>query len=220
MLQSSLPRNIRIITCRWVYKVKPEKLNADDIDTYSATLKMVTLRLLVAIAAFLGWNLWQMDVCNAFLNAELTGAPVYMHCVQGYERPGYVIKLHRALYGLRNSPREWYTTLTDHLIKIGMQQSLLDACLFIKVLNNKVVLIVGLHVDDLIIVGVQDQVDWIRAKMKKEFKMDDLGKPTRVLGIDIEYGASNCTKKATSRSCCSSLTSKKPKQWTLRWTAV
>ena len=89
---------------------------------------MVTLRLLVAIAAFLGWNLWQMDVCNAFLNAELTGAPVYMHCVQGYERPGYVIKLNRALYGLRNSPCEWYTTLTDHLIEIGMQQSLLDAC--------------------------------------------------------------------------------------------
>ena len=92
--------------------------DADDIDTYSPTLKMVTLRLLVAIAAFLGWNLWQMDVCNAFLNAELTGAPVYMHCVQGYERPGYVIKLNRALYGLRNSPREWYTTLTDHLIEL------------------------------------------------------------------------------------------------------
>lgn len=47
---------------------------------------------------------------------------------------------------------------------VGLQQSQLDACLFFLVENNCVVLLVGCHVDDLIIVGVRRHVTWIRGR--------------------------------------------------------
>ena len=56
-----------------------------------------------------------------------------------------------------------------------------------KVQHNKVVLLVGCHVDDIIIVGVDDQVQWMRKQMNKQFKMEDLGQPTRLLGMNLEY---------------------------------
>ena len=43
-----------------------------------------------------------------------------MRCVDGYNYPGYVIKLRKALYGLKNSPREWYKTLRAHLLSLGL----------------------------------------------------------------------------------------------------
>jgi hypothetical protein len=52
-----------------------------------------------------------------------------------------------------------------------------------------VVLLVGVHVDDLLMVGPRNKVDWLRKKMTDKFKCDDLGRPDRVLGVDITYHA-------------------------------
>ena len=78
VLLSAVPAGVHILSCMWVYKIKPEKYKAQivvcgdqqDLDdkaaTYSPTLKSITLQLLLALALYLGWSLWQMDVCNAF----------------------------------------------------------------------------------------------------------------------------------------------------------
>ena len=94
VLLSVVPAGVRILPCKWVYKIKPEKYKApsrivvhgdqqdldDKVATYSPTLKSITLQLRVALASYLGWSLWQMDVCNAFLNAPLPDdTPVFMH---------------------------------------------------------------------------------------------------------------------------------------------
>ena len=112
VLLSAVPAGVRILSCKWVYKIKPEKYKArivvcgdqqdldDKVATYSPTLKSITLRLLLALASYLGWSLWQMDVCNAFLNAPLpddTPDPVFMYAPKGYERPEQVIRLRKAL---------------------------------------------------------------------------------------------------------------------------
>ena len=99
VLLSAVPAGARILSCKWVYKIKPEKYKArivvrgdqqdldDKVATYSPTLKSITLRLLLALASYLGWSLWQMDVCNAFLNAPLPDdTPVFMYSPKGYER--------------------------------------------------------------------------------------------------------------------------------------
>ena len=70
--------------------VRGDQQDLDDkVATYSTTLKSITLRLLLALASNLGWSLWQMDVCNAFLNAPLPDdTPVFMYAPKGNERPG------------------------------------------------------------------------------------------------------------------------------------
>ena len=201
VLSSTVPGGEKVISCRWVFKIKPDKYkarlvirgflqdeNSIEGGTFSPTVKFVTVRLLFALAAMMGWCIQQMDVCNAFLNAELPAdKPIYMRCVDGYPYPGYVIKLRKALYGLKNSPREWYKTLRKHLESLDLVPSPLDACLFMLVVAGKTVLLVGCHVDDLIITGVLFYVMRFKKQMEGEFKMDDLGYPQKCLGMDIDY---------------------------------
>jgi hypothetical protein len=54
------------------------------------------------------WQLFQMNVKNAFLNGDLA-KEVYMHPPPGYDHPPHkVCRLHHALYGLKQAPRAWF----------------------------------------------------------------------------------------------------------------
>ena len=199
VLLSAVPAGVRIVSCKWVYKIKPEKYKArivvrgdqqdlqvdDKVATYSPALKSITLRLLLALASYLGWSLWQMDVCNAFLPDD---TPVYMDALKGYERPEQVICLRKALYGLKQSPRQWFDTLKAFLCSapLSLRQCPVDACLFMLVVRDDVVLLVGIHVDDLVIVCVDSHLQWLRAALLSEFGMEDIGRPTCVLGMDTD----------------------------------
>lgn len=70
--------------------------------------KLVTVRLFIAIAVSLGWNLHQLDVNNVFLHSTLTDE-IYMEPPQGYTGalPGQVCRLVKSLYGLKQASREW-----------------------------------------------------------------------------------------------------------------
>ncbi|KAE8727262.1 hypothetical protein F3Y22_tig00005678pilonHSYRG00069 [Hibiscus syriacus] len=78
------------IGCKWVYKVKylasgelqcfkarlvakgnNKKHGVDYSDTFSPVVKMVTVQLVLALAAAFNWRLYQMDVFNAFLQGDL-----------------------------------------------------------------------------------------------------------------------------------------------------
>ena len=85
--------------------------------------------------------------------------------------------------------------LKSYLIHCGLQQSQLDACLFfLQSSSGKVVLLVGVHVDDLIIVGVSTPVYWLKTKLTEEYKMDDLGKPSCILGVDVTFNSDGSIK--------------------------
>ena len=143
-----MPAGVRILSCNWVYKIKPEKYKAqivvhgdqqdldDKVSTYSPTLKSIVRWLLLALASYLGWSLWQMDVCNMFLNAPLPDdTPVFMYTPKGYEHPEQVIHLHKALYGLKQSLCQWFDTLKLFLCSalLSLTQCPVDTCLFMLV---------------------------------------------------------------------------------------
>ena len=58
-----------------------------------------------------------MDVETAFLNADLK-EELYMYPPIGMiVREGYVLKLKKTLYGLKQSPREWNANLDNFMLK-------------------------------------------------------------------------------------------------------
>jgi len=66
----------------------------------------------------------------------------------GYEEEGQYARLNRSIYGLKQSPRQWYQRLTGFLIPLGYVTAHFDSCILIH-LEHKV--IVTIYVDDITI---------------------------------------------------------------------
>jgi hypothetical protein len=116
---TDLPPNKMAVGCKWVFTIKhtPEgkierykaRLVAkgysrvDYDETFSPVAKMNTIRTIISIAANKKWNLYQMDVKNAFLHGDLE-EEVYMDIPPGFnsiETRGKVCRLRKSLYGLK-----------------------------------------------------------------------------------------------------------------------
>jgi hypothetical protein len=66
---------------------------------------------------------------NTVRNSE--GPPVIYKLPPGFERPRYVVKVDRALYGLRDSPALWYNDWTGTLKSMKLLALKEEACIFI-----------------------------------------------------------------------------------------
>ena len=76
-----------------------------------------------------------MDVKTAFLNGKLD-YDIYMRQPAGFEDPDkldYVCKLHKSIYGLKQSARCWNSTITQYLLSDGYNQCPSDDCQFMIV---------------------------------------------------------------------------------------
>lgn len=65
---------------------------------------------------------------------------------------GLAIRVLQALYGLKQSGRVWFQCFTDEMIVLGFTHNDISPCLFIKQLNDEIV-IVAIYVNDLNIFG-------------------------------------------------------------------
>jgi hypothetical protein len=101
--------------------------------------------MLMAIAAKFDLELKQYDVTNAFVHAAID-REIYMRMPRGYQKPGTLLKVQKALYGLRISPSLWQKDFTATLVQIGFKQVPQEPCCMIK---DGV--IIFFYVDDIII---------------------------------------------------------------------
>jgi hypothetical protein len=115
----------------YLYKFKAGLVVRGDLQRdYGDALAANIFRCLIALGAAFNLELYQYDVLNAFLNAELDGT-TYVHCPRGYEKElGQLLERERALYGLRDAQRLWYERLTVTLERLGLHQVLGVPCLF------------------------------------------------------------------------------------------
>ncbi|KAM2058106.1 hypothetical protein ACFX16_030722 [Malus domestica] len=106
---------------------------------------MNSIRVLLFVAVNKGWSMYQMDVKNTFLHGDLE-EEVYMKLPPGHpqgHKPDLVCKLHKSIYGLKQSPRAWYAKLSSVLNSVGFTRSNADSSLFVRtgVVGKLVVLI-------------------------------------------------------------------------------
>jgi hypothetical protein len=172
----------------YLYKFKARLVVRGDLqrdygDTYAATLAAKIFRCLIALAAAFDLELYQYDVLNAFLNAELDRL-TYVRCPEGYESElGQLLELKRALYGLRDAPRLWYKHLTATLEKLGLEQVPGVPCLFS---NNQ--LIVFFFVDDIVVAIASENKDAYHRfdqQLRATYDVRFLGELKWFLGIRV-----------------------------------
>jgi hypothetical protein len=103
----------------------------DFFETYSPVVAWSTVRLLLTLSVHLGWESKQVDYTLAFVHAILEDE-VYCEMPAQFTKTGYVLRLKRSLYGLRQSPLNFYKRLSSALQARGLKQSENnDPCLFI-----------------------------------------------------------------------------------------
>ena len=120
----TLPPGQSMVGCKWIYKIKTrsdgsikrykarlvakgftQEYGIDYEETFAPVARISSIRALLAVATARKWDLFQMDVKNAFINRELS-EEVYMQPPPGLSvDSNKVCHLRRALYGLKQAPR-------------------------------------------------------------------------------------------------------------------
>lgn len=152
--------------------------------------KLVTVKLLFAIAVVKGWNLSQLDVNNAFLHGDLN-EEVYMKLPPGYTRQGVpfpsnvVCLLQKSLYGLKQASRQWFSKFSAAILDLGFRQSPSDHSRFIKSGNGLFIALL-VYVDNVIIANNnQEAIHTLKSELNSCFKLKDLGDVKYFLGLEI-----------------------------------
>ena len=124
---------------------------------------------------------------TTFLHGDLD-EEIYMEQPEGFvqhHKGRLVCKLEKSLYGLKQSPKQWYKKFDSFMVSQGYTRSEYDHCLYFKRLNDIFIILV-LYVDGMHIVRKNmDEINKLKAKMDRTFDMKDIGAAKQILGIEI-----------------------------------
>ena len=101
--------NVNTFKARLVAKGFAQNQGIDYEEIFSPVVSIKSIRILIAIAAFHDYEIWQMDFKTAFLNGRLS-EDVYMAQPEGFlnpKHPNKVCKLLKSIYGLKQASRSW-----------------------------------------------------------------------------------------------------------------
>ncbi|KAI0996183.1 Retrovirus-related Pol polyprotein from transposon TNT 1-94 [Podosphaera aphanis] len=200
-----LPRDKNVIGNRWVFTKKFDengklsrykaRLVAQGYtqgyihgysDTFSPVVRFDSFRLAIAIAAYHGFSVGQMDIKGAYLNGTLD-EEIYMAQPKGCEDgSGKVCTLIHTLYGLKQSGRGWNKILKNFLVKNGYCQLIKEHGLYSRQDVNGLD-ITAVWVDDFLIVSSDDnRLKQTKECISEEWESTDQGVPKLLLGINLE----------------------------------
>ncbi|XP_057532923.1 uncharacterized protein LOC130810814 [Amaranthus tricolor] len=202
------PKKKKIVGCKWIFKRKegpssdiPPIYKArvvakgysqiegiDFHEVFSPVVKHSSIRALLALVAMEDLELHQLDVKTAFLHGELE-EEIFMKQPEGFEVAGkenHVCRLKRSLYGLKQSPRQWYKRFDSFMISHDFVRSSYDSCVYLKKFEDGSLLYLLLYVDDMLVAcSSLLKVEDLKELLSSEFDMKDLGEAKKILGMEI-----------------------------------
>ncbi|GJV18246.1 transposable element [Tanacetum coccineum] len=179
-----LPERRKIVGCKWVFKMKTglpgsdivrfkarlkgynQKEGIDYNEIFSPVVRYTSIRVLLSLVAHHDLELEQLDVKTAFLHGDLE-EEIYMSQPEGFVVQGkedYVCKLRKSLYGLKQSPRQWYKRFDSFMVKHGFSRSACDCCVYHKKAPSGSLIYLLLYVDDML-VAAKDMEDVKKLKI-------------------------------------------------------
>ncbi|GJW14106.1 retrotransposon protein, putative, ty1-copia subclass [Tanacetum coccineum] len=115
------PPGQKLVSCKWLYKIK-ERIEG-----------VQKPRVILSLTVCEDYELEQLDVKTAFLHGNLEET-IYMRQPPGYEEgtSNKVCLLKKSLYGLKQSPRQWYKRFDVYMISNGFSRNNYDSCVYFK----------------------------------------------------------------------------------------
>ena len=168
---------MKVVESGWVFKLK---LNADNtVERYKSrlvakgysqrpgydytkvfapTFHPASLRLIMALAAKEGFKMRSIDISSAFTYGDLD-EEIYMRQPEGYHQggPNIVCKLHKSLYGLKQSARQWNKKLHSVFDSLQFKRVQSDNSIYIYS-KGEVKVIVPVFINDITLVSKSNAV--------------------------------------------------------------
>jgi Reverse transcriptase (RNA-dependent DNA polymerase)/Zinc knuckle len=205
----------KILTTTWAMKKKPNgtfraRINArgfEQIDglhynssnTAAPVTNDTTIRIIFTLAVLADWKGYLIDVKGAFLNGRLDDEKLYLKIPQGFEEyysSTKVLRLNRAIYGLKQAAQAFWKELLTALNKMGFKRSYGDPCCYVKTNRDRLVVCLS-WVDDCIFFGTNEDVIAEKNKMMSYFSCDDIGFVKEYVGCQISMNSNDKTVKFT-----------------------
>ena len=145
------PNDVKPIGCKWIYKRKRDhagkvqtfkarlvakgyiqREGVDYEETFSPVAMLKSIRILLSIATFYDYEIWQMDVKTAFLNGNLEES-IYMSQPEGFieqDQEQKVCKLKKSIYGLKQASRSWNIKFDTAIKSYGFEQNVDEPCVY------------------------------------------------------------------------------------------
>ena len=92
-------------------------------ELFSPVVRSETVRLMFTLDSLEGWYITSLDVWNAFLYGKLN-EEIYMEQPEGFKIKGQehkVLRLHCALYSLKQAALSWWKELAGSMKKLGFK---------------------------------------------------------------------------------------------------
>ncbi|MCH2677777.1 MAG: hypothetical protein MKZ73_05895, partial [Alphaproteobacteria bacterium] len=157
--KKDLPKNVQILTGRFVYTMKSDPVGSDfektpahfDLqkrldarlcargfqetlteDVAANTAALDTMRVLFSLSPIMQWDFGNIDVSRAFFQSNKLERDVYMKPPPGAETdPEIVWKALKPIYGLCDSVKNWQLTVIEWFREVGAKPAEADQAVFI-----------------------------------------------------------------------------------------
>ena len=206
-----LPTGRMPVKCKWVFREKKgaegetvrykarlvakgftQQYGIDYLETYAPVVKLASLRILLAMAAFNNYEIHQGDIKTAYLQGHLD-EEIFMEIPEGVTVPvkqttmdRIVCRLQRGLYGLKQSGRIWNRAWDEFLVgKCNFQRSIVDHAVYYRIGNRQRPLWTIIWVDDVLWIGTAEDIAKAKWELKQRFPLKDLGVAHFFLGMKI-----------------------------------
>ncbi|KAH9648352.1 hypothetical protein KPL70_025549 [Citrus sinensis] len=174
---------------RLVAKGYTQREGVDFKEVFSPVVRHAPIRVLLAMTAVHDLELDQLDVKTAFLHGRLH-EEILMTQPEGYvdfEKPNHVCLLKRSLYGLKQSPRQWYLRFDEFMLSHGYLRCSFDCCVYYKLISTNLYIYLLLYVDDMLVAyKSREEIEALKNLLSSEFEMKDLGSANKILGMEIK----------------------------------
>ncbi|EPS57321.1 hypothetical protein M569_17496 [Genlisea aurea] len=170
--------NIARYKVRLVVKGFTMEQGIDYDKTFAPCARMNTVRMIVAWAVALKWQVIHADVPNAYLNGKtphlvVIKLPPMWNEVLGdvVGKDGQPAIMANSLYGAPDAGRNWNSTYVQIFIEEGYTQCKKEPCLFVKGSYPRVAIFV-IWVDDTFATGSDvPEIDWMMSRLKDKLNI-------------------------------------------------
>ena len=212
------PEDRKILKMKWVYKIKTDE-NGNDIkyksrlcirgcaqkygidydETFAPVIRYSGIRFMLTIALKNDLVAHHVDIKTAYLNSDIE-EDVYVQQPQGFVIKGkedFVCKLDKAVYGLKQAARQWNLKLNDTMKQLHFKPSESEPCIFQSTKDPN--LMVGVYVDDLIVIGKENKINDFKKKLASLLKITDKGRLHFCLNMQIDWNEEDNSVKISPK---------------------